>query len=70
LVNVPLVIDGVTIGPKDLIVGDDEGVAVIPVSSSVTVANKIVSITAKEQLIEDGLKAGIKFSDLLEIFPP
>jgi len=69
-VNVPLVIDGVTICPKDLIVADDEGVAVIPMSSSVTVANKIVSITAKEQLIEEGLKAGMKFSDLLDNFPP
>ena len=69
-VNVRLVIAGVTICPKDLIVGDDEGIAVIPMSSSVTVANKIVSIIAKEQLIEDGLKAGMKFSDLLENFPP
>ncbi len=70
VVNVPLVVDGVSIHPRDLIKADEEGVAVIPASLSATVANEIASITAKEQLIEDGLKAGTRFSDLLGDFSP
>ena len=70
LVNVPLVVDEVSIHPRDLIKADEEGVVVIPASLSATVANKIVSVIAKERLIEDGLKAGTRFSDLLDDFSP
>ncbi len=68
MVNIPLVVRGVQINPGDLVKADGDGVVIIPASSRVTIANKIISITAKEQFIEDGLKAGTRFSDLLEDF--
>lgn len=68
IVNVPLVVRGVLINPRDLAKADGEGVVIIPASSRATIANKIVSIVAKEQFIEGGLKAGKRFSDLLDDF--
>ncbi len=68
-VNIPLVVDGVTINPGDLAKADEEGVVVIPASSCITVAKRIIDVTANEQRIEDGLRAGVKFSDLVNDFP-
>ncbi len=68
VVNVRLAIHGVLINPGDFVKADDEGVVIVPASSRAAIADKIASITAKEQVIEDGLKAGARFSDLLNDF--
>ncbi|MGZ4918719.1 MAG: RraA family protein [Halobacteriota archaeon] len=68
MVNVPLVVSRVQIYPRDLVKADEEGVVIIPAASRETIANKIVSVAAKEQFIEDGLRAGKRFSDLINDF--
>ncbi len=68
-VNIPLVVGGVSINPRDLVTADENGVVIVPAVSRVAIANKVVSVVAKEQYIEEGLKAGYKFSDLLNDFP-
>ncbi len=70
MVNIPIVVRGVTVNPRDYVKADDDGVVVIPASSFVTIANKVLRITAKEQFIEDGLTAGSRFSGLLKELPP
>ncbi len=70
LVNVPLVVRGVTINPGDVVKADDEGVVVVPASSLMATANNVVDITAKEQFIEEGLKSGASLSGFLDDFSP
>ncbi len=68
-INVPLVVDGTLVNPRDLVKADEDGVVIVPASSRATIAHKIATITVKELSIDEGLKAGVKFSDLLNDFP-
>lgn len=69
-INVPLAIAGVAIGPGDWIVGDDDGVIVIPKREAVEMANRAMDWLEKEnrirQEIEDGKTTLGKVTDLLK----
>ncbi|HYA33616.1 MAG TPA: RraA family protein [Candidatus Bathyarchaeia archaeon] len=67
-VNVSLIVDGVTVRPRDLVKADAHGVVIIPSGEVAAVADRVLEIVQKEHAMEKGLKKGRRWSELLEDF--
>jgi len=57
-IGVPIVIAGQTIAPGDWIVGDDDGVMVLPKSQAVELANRAMDVLEKENRLRGEIDAG------------
>jgi 4-hydroxy-4-methyl-2-oxoglutarate aldolase len=57
--NVPAVIDGVTINPGDLIVGDRDGVTIVPVAAIDAVVEAVIEKNSGENLFRKAVKEGM-----------
>jgi regulator of RNase E activity RraA len=66
--NVPAVIDGVTINPGDLIVGDIDGVVVIPVAAIDEVIAKVEEKNSGENLFRNAVRDGMAPSEAFAKF--
>ena len=66
--NVPVVCGGILIHPGDFIIGDDDGVVVIPANRISEILVLAEEIENKERKIVEYLKAGHKFSEAVEKF--
>ena len=67
-INVPINVSGVKIFPGDWIVGDDDGVVVIPKEKLVEITNRAMDVLEKENRIRKEIKEGsslAKVQDLL-----
>ena len=62
--QIPIIIDGVTINPGDMIFGDIDGVAVIPKEIADEVFEKSLETIEKENMVRDGLKQGRTLEDV------
>ena len=62
-VQLPLLIDGVTITPGDLVCGDEDGVVVVPVDRAPEVAALALEIEAVEDRIVTAVRAGTRLAD-------
>ena len=62
--QIPVIIDGVTINPGDMIFGDIDGVAVIPKEIADEVFEKSLETIEKENMVRDGLKQGRTLEDV------
>lgn len=56
--QIPVIMDGVTINPGDIIFGDIDGVAVIPKDIADEVIEKSITTMKSEDEVRDGLRAG------------
>ena len=57
--NVSCEIDGVTINPGDLIVGDSDGVTIVPVAAIDTVVEAVIEKNSGENLFRKAVKEGM-----------
>ena len=57
-INVPLVIDGVHVSPGDWIVGDDDGIMVLPKDRAVEMANRGMDCLERENRIRQEIEEG------------
>jgi 3-hexulose-6-phosphate synthase/6-phospho-3-hexuloisomerase len=57
-INVPIVIAGQTVRPGDWIVGDDDGVMVLPREQAVELANRAMDVLEKENRLRGEIDAG------------
>ena len=57
-INCPLVIDGVHVQPGDWIVGDDDGVMVLPKNRAVEMANRAMDCLERENRIRQEIEEG------------
>jgi 3-hexulose-6-phosphate synthase/6-phospho-3-hexuloisomerase len=57
-INVPLLIAGQTIEPGDWVVGDDDGVIVLPKAQAVELANRAMDVLEKENRLRGEIDAG------------
>ena len=64
-INVPVVCGGVIVHPGDVIVGDEDGVVVVPKDEVAAVLAKIPIIRENERKHIEEIEAGIIFSDRL-----
>ena len=57
-VNVPIVCGGIVVNPGDVVIGDDDGVVVVPVGDAEKVKDAALAREAKEEKTRARLKAG------------
>ncbi|MEC9257992.1 MAG: ribonuclease activity regulator RraA [Candidatus Poribacteria bacterium] len=66
-IQVPIACGGVAVVPNDIVVGDGEGVVVVPASMSEKVAEMAVAMEEKEDFLIEKIRAG---SSILGVYPP
>jgi 4-hydroxy-4-methyl-2-oxoglutarate aldolase len=57
-VGAPVLLGGVQVCPGDIVVGDEDGVAVIPLTQAETVLSRLRAVQAAERTAEEAVKAG------------
>jgi 4-hydroxy-4-methyl-2-oxoglutarate aldolase len=62
----PVVVGGVNIDSGDVLVGDDDGVVVIPRLQLDQVIAKLADVRAAEAALEAKVKAGLEIPDFIE----
>lgn len=66
--NVAVVVAGLVIRPGDIIVGDENGIAVVPREQAEQVLAATQLVISKEDAIRDKIESGISVADLLAEF--
>jgi 4-hydroxy-4-methyl-2-oxoglutarate aldolase len=64
-VGVVVVVGGVTIESGDILVGDEDGVVVIPCGKAEETARKLAEVRTAEALLEAKVKAGLRVPDFV-----
>ena len=67
--DVPVVMGGVQINPGDIVVGDDDGVVVIPADAAEEVLTKVAAVVAREEAIRARIRAGETTLEIFELEP-
>ncbi|MCH2694745.1 MAG: RraA family protein [Acidobacteriia bacterium] len=57
-VNLPVVCGGIVVHPGDLVVGDDNGIAVVPREKITTVIQVASEVLSREKAMTEGIKSG------------
>jgi 4-hydroxy-4-methyl-2-oxoglutarate aldolase len=57
-VGAPIMLGGVQVCPGDIVVGDEDGVVVIPLARAETVLSRLRAVQAAEKTAEEAVKAG------------
>lgn len=65
-VGFPVVLGGVAISPGDILVGDRDGVAVVPRLEAKTVLARLAAVRAAEQVLEAQVRQGLEMPDFAE----
>jgi 4-hydroxy-4-methyl-2-oxoglutarate aldolase len=65
-VGLPIVIGDVVIHSGDIIVGDRDGVVIVPLDQAQGVLNKLKDVKAAEAGLEAKVKAGLEIPDFVE----
>ncbi|MEL6694470.1 MAG: RraA family protein, partial [Pseudomonadota bacterium] len=68
-IDVPVVLGGVTVHPGDIVVGDDDGVVVIPGDAASEVLTKVAAVAAREETIRARIHAGKTTLEIFELDP-
>ncbi|HAX62233.1 MAG TPA: bifunctional hexulose-6-phosphate synthase/ribonuclease regulator [Elusimicrobia bacterium] len=66
-INVPLVISGIKVQPGDWLVGDDDGVIVIPKDVAVEFTNRAMNVLETENRLRKEIKDGSSLSKVAEL---
>ena len=66
-VGLPVVIGGVAVDAGDIVVGDGDGVAVIPRAMAAAVVKKLVEVRAAESALEAKVKAGLRIPEFVAV---
>lgn len=66
-IDIPVIIGQVPVSPGDIIVGDDDGVVVIPAQIAGDVFSKVVKIAAREEAIRARILAGETTYSIFEL---
>lgn len=66
-VDIPVIVGGVRVNPGDVIVGDDDGVVVIPAALADEVLAQVANVAAREEDIRARIRAGETTYDIFEL---
>jgi 4-hydroxy-4-methyl-2-oxoglutarate aldolase len=64
-VGLPVILGGVQIAAGDIVVGDRDGVVVVPLAEAETVLARIADVKAAEAALEAKVKAGLEVPDFI-----
>ncbi len=66
-INVEIVCGGVKVRPNDWIIGDDNGVMVVPKENAVEIANRAMDVLERENRIREEINRGSTLSKVLKL---
>lgn len=66
-IDVPINVGGVVVHPGDVLVGDDDGVVVIPHALAEAVLEQVAQVVSKEESIRERILAGETTYDIFEL---
>jgi len=66
-INVEITCGGVKVEPGDWIIGDDNGVVVVPKDKAVEIANRAIDVMEKENRVREEIRRGSTLSKVLEL---
>ena len=66
-IQVPIACGGVAVVPNDIVVGDGEGVVVVPASMAEKVAEMAIAMEEKEDFLLEKIRAG---ESIVGVYPP
>lgn len=66
-INIPIKIEGIIISPGDFIVGDDDGVVVIPLQKAAEITNRAMDVLERENRIRKEIEEGSTLSQVTEL---
>jgi 4-hydroxy-4-methyl-2-oxoglutarate aldolase len=69
-VNIPITCGGVTVHPGDIIIGDDDGIAVIPFKTRQPVLEKCQARMAEKEDWKKKTQDGVSTAELWKLTPP
>jgi 4-hydroxy-4-methyl-2-oxoglutarate aldolase len=55
-----------TVAPGDIVIGDNDGIVIIPLAQAETVLRKLDDVRAAEASLEAKVKAGLKVPDFVQ----
>jgi len=64
-VGLPVMIGGVSVSPGDIVVGDGDGVVVVPLADADQVLQKLAGVRSAEAALEAKVKAGLRIPDFV-----
>jgi 3-hexulose-6-phosphate synthase/6-phospho-3-hexuloisomerase len=67
-IGVPLDIDGILVQPGDWVVGDDDGVVVIPQAKAVEIANRAVERLEMENRVRKEISSGSTLGQVMDLY--
>jgi 4-hydroxy-4-methyl-2-oxoglutarate aldolase len=65
-VGQPVVVGGVPVASGDLVIGDEDGVVIIPQAQASTVMAKLAEVRTAEAVLEAKVKAGLELPDFVQ----
>lgn len=65
-VGLPVVLGGVAVEPGDIVIGDNDGVVIVPRGEVRTVLNRLADVRAAEAALEAKVKAGLEVPDFVQ----
>lgn len=68
--DLPVTIGGVVVNPGDIVVGDDDGVVVIPADLADEVAAQAAEVVAREETIRQRIRGGETTFDIFQLTDP
>jgi len=66
-IDVTVVVAGVAVAPGDIVVGDDDGVVIIPAAIAPTVLSRVAEVAEREEQIRARILAGESTYDIFEL---
>ncbi|MHC4162787.1 MAG: RraA family protein, partial [Planctomycetota bacterium] len=67
-IGVPLDIDGILVQPGDWVVGDDDGLVVIPQTKAVEIANRAVERLEMENRVRKEITSGSTLGQVMDLY--
>ena len=65
-VGLPIVVGGIAVGPGDIVVGDADGVVVVPLARVAETIARLVAVKAAEAALDAKVKAGLGVPDYIK----
>lgn len=65
-VGLPIVLGGVAVAPGDIVIGDDDGVVIVPRGEIATVLKRLSDVRAAEAALDAKVKAGLEVPDFIQ----
>ena len=65
-VGLPVILGNIRIGSGDIVVGDRDGVVVVPLAEAASVLGRLASVKAAEAALDAKVRAGLQFPDFAQ----